>query len=124
MKRNKWEIAVEIGKILISCSAACLYFIKIFHEVGMLPGIDQFGETVIVQNDYYYSVYDKFFRENLLFLLWLSVAAIASSLVVSVCALAKGGSKKLKTASHILFGISALLFFINLATAASISYRY
>lgn len=123
MKKNKREIAVEIGKILISCSAACLYFIKIFHEVGMLPGIDQFGETVIVQNDYYYSVCDKFFRENLLFLLWLSVAAIASSLVVSVCALAKGG-KKIRTASHILFAISALLFFINLATAASISYCY
>lgn len=123
MKR-KIALLVEISKIIINCLSVPLYFIKTFHEVAVLPGRNENGEFITGRFDYYYSVFDKFSREGILFFLWLSVAIIIVSSTISILSIVIKDNKKLMIVSHIIFGVSIVLFLSVLFVAASISYSY
>lgn len=123
MKR-KTVLIFEICKIFVNFLFVPLYFIKIYHSVAALPGIGADEETVVIRKDCFYSVYDKFARENFLPLLFVSFALILVSVTVSVCASAIKDNKKLTVASHVLFGISAVFFLSLLLIGACIIYCY
>ena len=74
--RKKTSLIVEIVKLIANCVALPLCFIKIFHEVAVLPGFDSNGEATTGRFDYYYSVFDKLTRQGMGFekyLFWISI---------------------------------------------------
>ena len=119
MKRKPLLI-FEICKIILNCLFVPMYFIKIYHEVAVIPGIDENGEEILGRFDHYYSVYDKFSRENILFLLLGSAVLIIASVTLAVCSIAIKNNKDLAVASHVIFGISAGVFLLLLTVGACI----
>lgn len=113
----------EVFKIAANGLWTALCFIKIFHDVAILPGEEVNGEVDTFRVDHYYSICDKFGRENLVYLLWVTVAAIAASVIISSTIIVKD-NKKIRLASHIAFGLSTLLFLVSLLVAAGINYCY
>ncbi len=123
MKRKSLLI-FEICKIILNCLFVPLYFIKIYHDVAAYPGMDENGQEIFVHVDHFYSVYDKFSRENILFLMWISFVFIIASITLAVCSIVIKDNKRLAVASHVIFGISAFFFLLLLIIGACIMYCY
>ena len=126
MKR-KITLGIEISKIIISCLMIPLYFIPILHDVAHYPRNDESGIQYFVKVDYFYSIYDKLFghMENALPLLGISIAVIAISIAISVlCIVLKKNNKPLLISSHIIFGLSIVLFLIVVLLAESFNLYY
>jgi len=121
---RKDALIFEIAKLFIDIFLIPLSFIKIFHYVAVLPGENANGEPITGRFDYFYSIYDKLFLENLLIILWVAFALIIISAVLAILNIAIKDNKKLLTASHITFGIAAGFFLITLIFAATIVYTY
>lgn len=117
-------VIIEIVKIIINCITVPLYFIKFFCYEAVLPGLNENGEKVIGRFYYYYSIFDKINREELAYLVWIAIAIICVSIALSVLSMIFKEKKALKIASHIIFGIAIVLFFVLLLIAASIWYDY
>ena len=122
--KKKFEIVVEIVKILLICAMVPLFFIKIFKQTAALPGYNENGESIIHRINYYYSIFDKFAREGIVFLMWFTIAIIILSVTLSILNMTAIDSEKLTVASHLIFGLSIVLFFIILFIACSIKYVY
>ena len=123
MKR-KTALIVEIVKIFINCITVPLYFIKFFCDEAVLPGFNENGEEVINRTYYYYSIFDKIDREGIAFLLWGAIATIIVSIALSILSITVKDNKALKIASHVVFGVAIVLFFVLLFIAGSIRYGY
>lgn len=123
MKRQTAFI-IEVVKILLDCIMIPLYFIKFFCDEAVLPGINENGEEIINSVYYYYSIFDKISREGMAFLLWGAIAIIIAAITLSVLSMKIKENKALKIASHVVFGISIILFFVLLLIAGSIRYGY
>lgn len=121
---RKVSYITEACKIFLNCLAVALSFIKIFHEVAVLPGEDANGGFITTSIDYFYSVYDKFSRESLLPFLGVSLALLVASSAASVLSIVIKDGAKLKLASHIVFGLSATVFLAVMIVAAGIRYCY
>ena len=123
MKR-KTAFIVEIVKIIINCITVPLYFIKFFCDEAVLPGINENGEEVINRIYHYYSIFDKIDGEGIALLLWGAIVIIIVSITLSVLSITIKGNKALKIASHIIFAVAIVLFFVLLFIAVSIRYKY
>lgn len=123
MKR-KTALIIEIVKIVINCVTVPLYFIKFFCDEAILPGFNENGEEVIHSIYFYYSIFDKIDREGIGFLLWGAIATIIVSIALSLLSITVKDNKALKIASHIVFGVAVVLFFVLLFIAGSIRYGY
>ena len=115
---------VEILKIVIHCITIPLYFVKLFCDEAVLPGFNQSGEEIISTSYYYYSIFDKIDREGITYLLWGAVAITIASIAFAVLNIAIKDKKAIKIASHIVFGVAIVLFFVLLFIAWSIQYSY
>lgn len=122
--KKKSEIIVEIVKILLNCAMVPLFFIKIFRETAALPGHNENGGLTIHRINYYYSIFNKLAREGIVFLMWFTIAIIILSMTLSVLNMTIMDSEKFTVASHLVFGLSIILFFIILLIACSIYYVY
>lgn len=127
-KNSKIKIVIatfaELVKIIIDCITIPLYFIKLFCDKAVLPGFDSVGHRGTYTRYYYYSIFDKIQREGMAFLVWGAVAIIILSIILSVLSMIFKEKKTLKIASHIVFGIAIVLFFVLFFMAASIRYCY
>lgn len=123
MKR-KTELIIGIGKIFASCLAFALCFIKIFHEVAVLPGVDSDGNDITGRFDYYYSVYDKFSRENLLPLLGFTLAFLLAGAILPVLDLVIKDKKVLKIMGSVTVAVALVLFLATIIVANFIWYAY
>ncbi|WP_251546515.1 hypothetical protein [Pumilibacter intestinalis] len=123
MKR-KTAFIVEIVKIIINCAIVPLYFIKFFCDEAVLPGYNENGEQIIGRYYYYYSIFDKINRDGIAYLLWCAIAIIIASITLSILRMTVKESKALKIASHIVFGVAIILFFVLLFIAGNIRYGY
>ena len=123
--KSKNRVIVEIVKMFLNCLSLPFYFIKIFCDVAVLPGFNGDGEMITSTFYYYHSIYSKFVREDISYLLWIAVAITVISVILSVLNLTVAKDKKaVKIISHIAFATSVLLFFVMLIIAASIQYKY
>lgn len=120
MKKNS-TLFIEIGKTIINCLILPMYFIKMFHDVAHF---DASGGDGSVQVDYFYSIYDIILREGLAALLWISIVIIIFSTALSVFNIIIKDKKTVRIFSHIMFGISIVLFFVLLFLAATVQYNY
>jgi len=118
---KKWLSRVFEGvKILLNCLMGALLFIKIDHDVAVLPSFD--GGTVRI--DHWYSIYDKLLRENLQGLIYFALTVTATSVLLSIIALIAKDNRKLRIASHAVFAASAIFFLLLLFYTAQIQYSY
>ncbi len=119
--KKKWLSHIyEIIIMLLNCLMGAFCFIKIDHDVAVLP--DSEGGTV--QIDYWYSIYDKLLRENLQILVYLALAVMVASVLLSVFTLIAKDNRKLKIANYAVFAVSALFFLVLFFYAACIQYCY
>ena len=123
MKTSKAFIA-EIVKIVISCITIPLYFVKLFRDTAMLPGMSENGESVVHKVYYYYSIFDKISREGMAFLIWGAIVVIVVSITLSALSMVFKENKALKVAGHVALGAAIIIFFVLLFVAASIRYGY
>lgn len=124
MKRRTAIIA-ETVKIIINCITIPLYFIKLICEVAVLPGIDENGEQVTGTFYYYYSILDKVNGRGMSYLVWGAIAIIIASIALSVLSMIFKEKKPLKIASHVIFVIAVVIFFVLLFVAkVFLAYAY
>ncbi len=118
--RKILSVVLEAAKVFLNVLMGALCFIKIDHDVAHLPN----AEGGIGKVDYFYSIYDKLVREELQFLVYLALAVMAISVVLSVFTFLVKDNRKIKIASHIIFAVSALFFLVLLFYTMQIQYRY
>lgn len=111
---------VEVVKMILNFLMGALYFIKIDHDIAVLPN----PEGDLARVDYYYSIFDKLLRENLQFLIWIALAVTAVSVLLSILVCVVKDNQKLKIASHVIFGISASFFLALFCYGMQIRYNY
>lgn len=112
MKRK--SLIFEIVKIAVNCLLVPLYLIKFFKEIAVISELDENGEWVLSNRKYYLSLYGEMCRARLDFLFWIALAVIVASIALSALSIVVPDSKKTRIASHVLFGISVILFLIPL----------
>ena len=113
-------VVLEVIKACLNVLMGALCFIKIDHDVAYIPN----AEGEIGHRDYYYSIYDKLFREDLQVLVYLALAVMAFSVVLSVALCIVKDNRKLRIASHVIFAVSVLFFLVLLLYAMQIRYAY
>ncbi len=111
---------IEIIKACLNILMGALCFIKIDHDVAHIPNAD----GGIGRFDYYYSIYDKLLRENQQFLVYIALAVMAVSVVLSVFAVAIKDNRKIRIAGNIIFALSVIFFFVLLFYTMQIQYGY
>lgn len=97
-------------KACLNALMGALCFVKIEHDVAVYPAAG--GGTR--RADYYYSIYDKLSGKNLQFAVYIALAVMAASVVLSVVACVAKDNLKIRIASHIMFVVSALFFVVLL----------
>ena len=119
--RKILSVVLEAVKVCSNVLMGALCFLKIDHDVAYLPN----AEGGIEQFDYFYSIYEKLVREELQFLVYLALAVMAISVLLSIFTLLAKDNRKIKIASHIIFAVSALFFLVLLFYAMLIlQYNY
>ena len=112
---------INIGEILISLGLIPLWFVKFFHGVGHLPS--QNDPDIIVQVDFYHSMYENINAE-FGFMFPVSMVLIALSAIFSAVCLKFTSNKKMQIAGHIIFGITAGVFLLSLLLASTVKRGY
>ncbi len=113
-------VVLEVIKVCLNVLMGALCFIKIDHDVAYIPN----AEGGIGHLDYYYSIYDKLFREDLQVLVYLALTVMAISVVLSVALCIVKDNRKMRIASHVIFAVSVLFFLVLLFYAMQIRYAY
>ncbi len=107
----KSKTLYSVAQIIGTCAVIPMYFVKLIHEVAVLPTED--GGTVSI--DYYYSVYDKFGYAGYAFVVWTMIAIEVASIVLYIFNIACGGkfNKICLVAFIAQIGAMLLLMFIS-----------
>ena len=113
-------VVLEAVKACLNVLMGALCFIKIDHDIAHLPT----AEGGIGQFDYYYSIYDKLFREDLQFLVYIALAVMMASVALSAVTCLVKDNRKIRIASHIIFAVSAIFFLALLFYTMQIQYNY
>ena len=107
------KILKTVKRIIVSLSVIPLSFVKIFHEVGVLPSLD--GPPV--KSHYYYSVFDNLETYNVGFLVFVLMGV---SLLSAILILHNTWTeRKVVRITANLFYFVTVFFFVVLLTAAS-----
>ena len=113
---------INIGEGLVSLGLIPMWFVKFFHGVGHLPSKN--NPDIIVQVDFYHSMYENISADVFGFMFPVSITLIAVSVIVSVACLKYPKHKKLQVASHIIFGITFGVFLLSLLHASTVARGY
>ena len=119
--KNKAKL-INIGEVLVSLGLIPMWFVKFFHGVGHLPSKN--NPDIIVQVDFYHSMYENIGADVFGFMFPVSITLIAVSVIVSVACLKYPKYKKLQVASHIIFGITFGVFLLSLLLASTVARGY
>ena len=109
----------QIVKILLSLAVIPLSFVKLFHDVGVLPSLD--GKPV--ERHYYYSVMDNLQAYDIGFLVPILIAFAVLSVIVTAVHFWKE-DKKWRLASRVLTVVTAVLFVLLLTVASTVARGY
>ncbi len=116
----KMHNILSIIEILINISLLPLFNIKLFHEVAVLPSIDENGNMITKKFYYYYSIIDNL-KYDPVDWIRISVALIIMSIIYCILSFFIK-HKNMKIASHI-FAICSILFFLLVLFLASLVRR-
>jgi hypothetical protein len=120
-RKNKYlSGAVEIVVDLVFIP---LFFVKIFHEVAVLPAVDAEGNLSTWRVDYYYSALQNLQELELPFFIYIAIALLVASAGLAVAAMIKD-HKKLRIANYVVFAVAVIfaVFVILLASAVARGY--
>ncbi len=104
-----------VSQIIGTCIMIPMYFVKLMHEVGILPTED--GGTI--EAHYYYSIYDKLGRDS--YAVWIMIAIAVASIALYIISIARGG--KFNKICITVF-IAQIILFLFLLFIADIAYHY
>lgn len=111
----------QIVIILLNGLFIALLFIKIYKDTAALPTIDGW----IYRIDYFFSIFDRLAREDAAGLVYFSLALlIFSSLYSAATMFLQDNHEKILVGSFIIFGFSALFFFLLFLYTSNIHYCY
>ena len=108
-----------IIKLVLSVVQIPLWFIKFFHDVGVLPAPD----GGITKKHYYYSMADNVSELGLSAAFFVSLALAAASAVLAVIGMKKANHGVL-VAGNIVFAVSAVVFVLLFFAACTVSRGY
>ncbi len=107
--KTKIHNIVSIMEILINISLLPLFYVKLFHEVSVLPGTDENGNMITQRFDHYYSIIDNL-KYDPMGWIKISVALIIVSIIYCILSFFIK-HKNMKITSHI-FAVCSILFFL------------
>ena len=116
------KLVFNICKIFISSGIIPLWFIKLFHDVGHFQSQNNINE--IVRIDFYYSMIDNIKSLDLSFLIYISFALIAISIVTAALSIKCRDNKKISFISNISFVLTLTSFLVFLLLASTVSRGY
>ncbi len=108
-----------IIKLVLSVAQIPLWFIKFFHDVGVLPTSDG-GFT---KRHYHYSMVDNVSELGLTAAFFASLALAAASAVLAVIGM-KTARYGVLIAGNIVFAVSAVVFVLLLFAACTVARGY
>lgn len=116
----------QIVIILLNILFIALLFIKIYKDTAALPRYNLNGELIYYDRiDHFFSIFDRLAREGATALVYFSLALlIFSSLYSAATMIFQDNHEKILVGSYIIFGFSALLFFLLLLYTSNIHCIY
>ena len=115
---KKWIECV--GKIVLSLALIPLWFVKFFHDVGVLPNEDGGVSRV----DYYYTVFENLQATDFSFLFYLSLAMSIAALIFAILSWEFLKNKKIIFTSRFLVVALVGVFLISVLVASTVSRGY
>ncbi len=112
----------NIVEMLVSLGLIPLWFVKFFHGVGHLPS--QSDPDIIVQVDFYHSMYENINADTFEFMFPVSMVLIAISVIFSSVCLKFPNNRKMQKAEHIIFGIRVGVLLLSLLLASTVGRGY
>lgn len=109
--------------IVILVAIAILPFLKIYHEVGTLPGFDRDGNFITVRHDYYYSCFENI-RDGINLTSSIIITTVFEALVILSIIFTIIDFKKEIKVKTILFIVSLVLFSIMMFFAVTVARNY
>jgi hypothetical protein len=128
-KLKRGDIMKKISKYLVSAveiiidiALIPLYFVKMFHEVAVLPGVDADGIFITGRFDYYYSPLENLQYDSV-FLIYIAIGLLAVSVMLAIATMIKD-NKKLRIINYIVFAIAVLFAVFVILLASTVTRCY
>lgn len=122
--KGKSALICGIVQLVINCILVPLFFIKIFCNIAVLPGVNGDGEAIIGRFYHYQSIFDRFARAGIAHVVWISIAFIGLSTIICGLSMVIRDNKMLKISSYIVFGISIVYFLMLLFMSIYLAPKY
>ncbi len=118
MKNRMVPIALLIANLIY----IPLYYVKIFHEVGVFEGIDASGNYIYDRRDFYYSAYQNLTAGGYTGWLYFSYVILALAVITSVAYIIFPERRAAKVVCYI-FSMCLMITFIVILLLASTVWR-
>ena len=113
------RLLIPIFEILINLSMIPLFFIKFLTDTGYKVGFNSSNEATAVIALQHYNMIENLETWSLLYAVPVTIWVIICSIVLSVLSMVLKEKTKLGIISHVVFGISAIMFLLLLWFASS-----
>lgn len=112
--------------IQAAVSLLCIpfYFLRVFHDEGILPGQDEQGNFVPVRKYYDYSMPENLTAQGAGWLFYVSLALTVLSAALALACIFLKENKRLRIADIAVFILSLLVFAAAVLAAAATSRGY
>lgn len=110
----------SIVKLILSAAMIPLCFIKFFCDTGHLPDVN--GN--VIEHKYYYSVLDNVSALGCPFLVYLTLAFLALSVVFSAIGAVRTGNRILSVTGNVIFIVASAMFLVVLVAASTVARGY
>jgi hypothetical protein len=94
-----------VVEVVVDLAFIPLFFVKIFHEVAVLPVVDAEGNQSTWRVDYYYSPLQNLQELELPFFIYIAIALLVASAGLAVATMVKD-CKKLRIANYVVFAVA------------------
>ena len=113
------RLLIPIFEILINLSMIPLFFIKFLTDTGYKVGFNSSNEATAVIALQHYNMIENLETLDMLYTVPMAIWVIICSIVLSILSMVLKEKTKLGIISHVVFGISAIMFLLLLWFAAS-----
>ncbi len=115
---------IPIVLLICNLTYISLYYIKIFHEVGVFEGLDASGSYIYDRRDFYYSTYQNLTAGGYTGWLYFSFVILALAVIATVAYIIFPGRKTAKAVSYTFSMCLMIAFIVSLFLAATVHRAY
>lgn len=110
---------ISIVEILVNLAMIPMFFIRFFTDMGYEVGLLNTNELAALKVLRHYNMIENLETWSLLYAVPVTIWVIICSIVLSILSMVLKEKTKLGIISHVVFGISAIMFLLLLWFAAS-----